>query len=73
MAAEEGVDWEGNAVSVCVGIAAAGGGHIALLSQLAEIQPGDRVLEVGTGSGYQAAVLAEMGAEGYSSEIVEEL
>ena len=33
----EGVDWEGNAVSVCVGIAAAGGGHIALLSQLAEI------------------------------------
>lgn len=33
----DGVDWEGNAVSVCVGIAAAGGGHIALLSQLAEI------------------------------------
>lgn len=33
----EGVDWEGNQVSVCVGIAAAGGGHIALLSQLAEI------------------------------------
>jgi PTS system mannitol-specific IIA component len=33
----EGVDWDGNAVQVCVGIAAAGGGHIALLSQLAEI------------------------------------
>jgi mannitol PTS system EIIA component len=33
----DGVDWEGNRVSVCVGIAAAGGGHIALLSQLAEI------------------------------------
>lgn len=33
----DGVDWEGNQVSVCVGIAAAGGGHIALLSQLAEI------------------------------------
>lgn len=33
----DGVDWEGNAVLVCVGIAAAGGGHIALLSQLAEI------------------------------------
>src|SRR5690242_16924904 len=33
----DGVDWDGNAVSVCVGIAAAGGGHIALLSQLAEI------------------------------------
>ena len=33
----DGVDWDGNAVQVCVGIAAAGGGHIALLSQLAEI------------------------------------
>ena len=33
----DGVDWDGNPVSVCVGIAAAGGGHIALLSQLAEI------------------------------------
>jgi PTS system mannitol-specific IIA component len=33
----EGVDWEGNTVYVTVGIAAAGGGHIALLSQLAEI------------------------------------
>jgi protein-L-isoaspartate(D-aspartate) O-methyltransferase len=46
---------------------------VALMSQLAEIQPGDRVLEVGTGSGYQAAVLAEMGAEVYSIEIVAEL
>jgi PTS system mannitol-specific IIA component len=33
----DGVDWEGNHVLVTVGIAAAGGGHIALLSQLAEI------------------------------------
>ena len=33
----DGVDWDGNDVRVCVGIAAAGGGHIALLSQLAEI------------------------------------
>ena len=33
----DGVDWEGNTVYVTVGIAAAGGGHIALLSQLAEI------------------------------------
>ena len=32
-----GVDWEGNDVRVCVGIAATDGGHIALLSQLAEI------------------------------------
>jgi PTS system mannitol-specific IIA component len=33
----EGVDWGGNDVRVCVGIAAVGGGHIAILSQLAEI------------------------------------
>lgn len=43
---------------------------VALMSQLAQVAPGDRVLEVGTGSGYQAAVLAELGAEVYSVEIV---
>ncbi|MDQ1596741.1 MAG: mannitol system component [Microbacteriaceae bacterium] len=33
----EGVDWQGNDVRVCVGIAALGGGHIALLSRLARV------------------------------------
>jgi mannitol PTS system EIIA component len=33
----DGVDWDGNDVRVCIGIAAAGGGHIALVSKLAEI------------------------------------
>lgn len=46
---------------------------VALMSELAEVKPGDRVLEIGTGSGYQAAVLAEMGAEVWSIEIVEPL
>ena len=46
---------------------------VALMSQLAGVKPGDRVLEVGTGSGYQSAVLAELGAEVYSIEIVEPL
>jgi protein-L-isoaspartate(D-aspartate) O-methyltransferase len=46
---------------------------VALMSELAAVGPGDRVLEVGTGSGYQAAVLAEMGCEVYSIEIVEPL
>jgi len=46
---------------------------VALMSQLAEVGRGDKVLEVGTGSGYQAAVLAEMGAEVYSIEILEPL
>ena len=46
---------------------------VALMSQLLSLEQGDRVLEIGTGSGYQAAVLAEMGTEVYSVEIVPEL
>jgi len=46
---------------------------VALMSRLADVQAGERVLEVGTGSGYQAAVLAELGAEVHSIEIVPEL
>ena len=46
---------------------------VARMTQLAQVRPGDRVLDVGTGSGYQAAVLAELGAEVYSVEIVPEL
>lgn len=41
---------------------------VALMAQAARIEPGDRVLDVGTGSGYGAAVLAEMGAEVYGVE-----
>ena len=43
---------------------------VALMSGLLQVEPGDRILEVGTGSGYQAAVLAEMGAQVYSVEII---
>src|SRR5690606_22859921 len=43
---------------------------VALMTQLARPAPGARALEVGTGSGYQAAVLAELGAEVYTVEIV---
>ncbi len=46
---------------------------VAAMTQLARVQPGSRVLEVGTGSGYQAAVLAELGAEVWSIEIHAEL
>ena len=46
---------------------------VALMTQEAKIQPGAKVLEIGTGSGYQAAVLAEMGAKVFSIEIVPEL
>ena len=43
---------------------------VALMSSLARIAPGLRVLEIGTGSGYQAAVLAELGAEVWSIELL---
>jgi protein-L-isoaspartate(D-aspartate) O-methyltransferase len=46
---------------------------VALMSEMLEISPGMRVLEIGTGSGYQAAVLAEMGAEVYTVERIKEL
>jgi protein-L-isoaspartate(D-aspartate) O-methyltransferase len=36
---------------------------VARMTELLEVQPGDRVLEIGTGSGYQAAVLARLGAD----------
>lgn len=44
----------------------------ALMIDLLDIERGTRVLEVGTGFGYQAAVMAEMGAEVFSVEVVEE-
>jgi protein-L-isoaspartate(D-aspartate) O-methyltransferase len=46
---------------------------VALMTDLLEIKPGDRVLEIGTGSGYQAAVLAELASTVYTIEIVEPL
>jgi protein-L-isoaspartate(D-aspartate) O-methyltransferase len=46
---------------------------VALMSNLLALNPGDHVLEVGTGSGYQAAVLAEMGMIVYSIEIIRPL
>ncbi len=46
---------------------------VAIMTDLVEAGPGDRVLEVGTGSGYQAAVLAEVADEVYTLEIIPEL
>ncbi len=46
---------------------------VALMTARLDPQPGDRILEIGTGSGYQAAVLAELAAHVYSIEIVEPL
>lgn len=46
---------------------------VAVQTQLLEIKKGDKVLEIGTGSGYQAAILCHMGADVYSIERHEEL
>ena len=46
---------------------------VAYMTEAARLNPEDRVLEVGTGSGYQAAVLAEIAREVYTIEIVEPL
>jgi len=46
---------------------------VALMTDLLQVSPGDRVFELGTGSGYQAAVLAELGCQVWTMEIVEPL
>ena len=46
---------------------------VALMTDLMAVMPGDRVLEIGTGSGYQAALLAELAGKVYTIEIVEAL
>ena len=46
---------------------------VAFMTEQLRLKPSDRVLEIGTGSGYQAAILAELVLEVYSIEIVEPL
>jgi protein-L-isoaspartate(D-aspartate) O-methyltransferase len=46
---------------------------VAYMTEALRVKKGDKILEIGTGSGYQAAVLAHLGAEVYSIEIVEPL
>jgi protein-L-isoaspartate(D-aspartate) O-methyltransferase len=43
---------------------------VAYMTERMKLQPGEKVLEIGTGSGYQAAVLAELGVKVYSIEIL---
>lgn len=46
---------------------------VAVQSQLLQVKPGDAILEIGTGSGYQAAILSQLGATVYTIERVDEL
>ncbi len=46
---------------------------VAVMTDMLDLKPGAKVLEIGTGSGYQAAVLAELSAQVYSIEIISAL
>jgi len=46
---------------------------VAYMTELLELESGDKVLEIGTGSGYQAAILAEIVNKVYTIEIIEDL
>jgi protein-L-isoaspartate(D-aspartate) O-methyltransferase len=46
---------------------------VAVMTELADVQPGEKVLEIGTGSGYQAAILAQLTDHVYTIEIIPEL
>jgi protein-L-isoaspartate(D-aspartate) O-methyltransferase len=46
---------------------------VALMTELLQVEPADRILEVGTGSGYQAAVLGQVAAQVHTVEVIPEL
>lgn len=46
---------------------------VAFMTEALVVNSGDKILEIGSGSGYQAAILAEMGAEVYTIELIPEL
>jgi protein-L-isoaspartate(D-aspartate) O-methyltransferase len=46
---------------------------VAFMTEAIDPRPADRVLEIGTGSGYQAAIIAELAAQVYTIEIIEDL
>ena len=46
---------------------------VAYMTQVLEVKRGDKILEIGTGSGYQAAILSRLGAEVFSVERIEKL
>ena len=46
---------------------------VAIMTDLLKFGPGQRALEIGTGSGYQAAILSELGGKVYTIEIIEDL
>ncbi len=65
--------WEDHAMAIGAGQTISQPTVVAVMTQAADVGPGDVVLDVGTGSGYQAAVLAARGATVHSIERIEAL
>jgi len=65
--------WENRPLSIGYGQTISQPFIVALMTELLETRPTDRVLEIGTGSGYQAAVLSALVTDVYTIEIVPEL
>lgn len=65
--------YEDNALPIICGQTISQPYTVAFMTQLLEISPGLKVLEIGTGSGYQSCILADMGCETYSIERIPEL
>ncbi|EAQ78238.1 protein-L-isoaspartate(D-aspartate) O-methyltransferase [Blastopirellula marina] len=65
--------YEDNAIPLSAGQTISQPYIVALMTQLAKVDKKSRVLDVGAGSGYQSAVLAEIGADVYAIEILREL
>ena len=68
-----GYAWQNRALPIGHGQTISQPFVVALMTQLLELKADSRVLEIGTGSGYQAAILAELAGEVYSIEVVPEL
>jgi protein-L-isoaspartate(D-aspartate) O-methyltransferase len=65
--------YEDNALSIGYGQTISQPSLVALMTELLAVNINDRVLEIGTGSGYQTAILAELAKEVYSVELIPEL
>lgn len=70
---KRGVAYEDYPVSIGEGQTISQPYMVALMLKLLEVAPGMKVLEIGTGSGYQAAILSALGVNVYSIEIIESL
>lgn len=71
--ADEGAAYEDRPLALSDGQTISQPYMVALMSEALDVAPGHRTLEVGTGSGYQAAILAELGAKVHTVERLPEL